>query len=679
MSAQPDPNWRPVLRRRLMVAAGVLACWVLAIEARLVVLQVVQHDELSLRAERQQSETQKTPGKRGEIYDRKGRLLAYSVDADTIYAVPTDVADPATAAALLCAAFDECTRKDRDQLRERLSRKRRSGGLTSFQYVKRRATPIEAKRIAALELKGIGFMKESKRFYPNRELAAHLLGYVGTDNAGLHGLEATFDKTVRGREGTMLVQTDARGHAFSRLDRPPTTGGSLELTIDQQLQYIVERELKAGVEAARADGGTAVAMDPRTGEILAMASWPTFNPNQYAGTSDSALRNRAVQDLYEPGSTFKLVTASAAIEEKVVTPGEIIDVSAGLIRFGSRVIDDMHRYGPLSFTDVIVKSSNVGAIKVGLKLGPERMGLYIRRFGFGRASSPDFPGESPGIVWDPSRLNDSALASVSMGYQIGVTPLQMAAAASVIANGGTLYEPHVVRATVKGGVRTVVSPKVVRRAILPATAATLTTIMEAVVVEGTAKRAALASYTVAGKTGTADKLVNGRYSPSQQNVSFVGFVPSRNPVMTVIVMVDSPRVGGDTGGVIAAPIFQRIADASLRQMGVTPTINQPPPVMIARRDQHPVTTAAAPLTPAIVTMTASMSDGGGLPDLRGMSARDALRELARLGLTARMQGTGVVTEQTPAPGSTIEPGAACTLVLNRRPPPRPAAASGDQR
>jgi len=384
---------------------------------------VWQHDELSARAERQQSETQKTPGKRGEIVDRHGRLLAYSVDADTIYAVPTDVVDLTKAAAQLCGALDDCTKKDREQLLERLSLKRRRGGLTAFQYVKRRATPLEAKRIAALGIKGIGFMKESKRFYPNRELAAHLLGYVGTDNAGLHGLEATYDKTVRGREGTILVQTDARGHAFSRLDRPPTTGGSIELTIDEHLQFIVERELKAGVQAARADGGTAVAMDPYTGEILAMASWPTFNPNQYAGTSEAALRNRAVQDLYEPGSTFKLVTASAALEEKVVTPNEIIDVSAGQIRFGSRVVDDMHRYGPLSFTDVIVKSSNVGAIKVGLKLGPERMGLYVRRFGFGRPSSPDFPGESPGIVWNPSKLNDSALASVSMGYQVGVTPL----------------------------------------------------------------------------------------------------------------------------------------------------------------------------------------------------------------------------------------------------------------
>ena len=681
MAAQPDLNWRPVLRRRLMVAVGVLACWVLAIEVRLVVLQVWQHDQLTLRAERQQSETQKTPGKRGEIVDRHGRLLAYSVDADTIYAVPTDIADPIKAAAALCGAFDECDKKDRDQLVERLTRKRRNGSPTSFQYVRRRATPIEAKRIAALEMKGIGFMKESKRFYPNRELAAHLLGYVGTDNAGLHGLEATYDKSVRGREGTMLVQTDARGHAFSRLDRPPTTGGSLELTIDEQLQFIVERELKAGVEAARADGGTAVAMDPHTGEILAMASWPTFNPNQYAGTSVSALRNRAVQDLYEPGSTFKIVTASAALQEGVIKPDDLVDTQGGVIKFpGRKPITDMgHNYGTLTFANVIVKSSNVGAIKVGLMVGPERMGLYIRRFGFGKPSSPDFPSESPGIVWNPSKLNDSALASVSMGYQVGVTPLQMAAAASVIANGGTLYEPHVVRATVKGGVRAPVPPKAVRRAILPETAATLTTIMESVVTEGTAKGARLVNYTVAGKTGTADKLVNGRYSPSQQNVSFIGFVPSRNPLMTVIVMIDSPRIGGDTGGAIAAPIFKHIADASLRMMGVTPTINPQPPVLVARRSDSPVTTAAAPIAPAVVTMPSGMSDGGGLPDLRGLSAREALRELARLGLTARMEGAGVVVDQNPAPGSLVEPGAGCTLVLSRRPPPRPTGVLGGPR
>ncbi len=656
-----------MLKRRLLVAAGVLVLWVVGIEARLIVLQVVQHDELVARAERQQMSTVPAPAKRGEIFDRDGRLLAYSVDADTIYAVPTEITDPGTTAARLCEALDDCTKKTRDELKERLSQQR------AFVYVKRRATPMQAKRVLALELDGIGFRKESKRFYPNRELAANLLGYVGVDNVGLSGLEATYDKSVRGREGKLLVQTDARRHVFSRLERSPTAGASIELTIDEQLQYIAEREVRAGVQAARAEAGTAVIMDPHTGEILAMASWPTFNPNEYSTASDSERRNRAVQDLYEPGSTFKLVTASAAIEEGVIKPSDVIDVSAGLIRFGHRVIDDMHRYDQLTFSEVLIKSSNVGAIKVGLRVGAERMGLYIRRFGFGRPSSPDFPGESAGIVWEPSKLNDSALASVSMGYQVGVTPLQMAAAASVIANGGTLYEPHVVRAVVKGGQRTVVKPKSVRRAILPETAITLTDIMEQVVIDGTAKAARLVSYTVAGKTGTADKLVNGRYSPSHQNVSFVGFVPSRDPVLTVLVMVDSPRVGGDTGGAIAAPIFKRIADASLRRLGVTPTINPAPPVLVARHTETPVAPIVAP---AVVALSSSATDTG-LPDLTGMSAREALRELARLGLSARMQGAGVVVDQDPPAGSPLEPGATCTLILNRR--PRPTGALGDQR
>ncbi len=661
-----------MLQRRLMVAAAVLVLWVVGIEARLLVLQIVQHDDLVARAERQQMSTVPAPAKRGEIFDRHGRLLAYSVDADTIYAVPTEISDPEKTAAALCAALDDCTRKSREELTERLSQPR------AFAYVKRRATPMQAKRVLALDLDGIGFRKESKRFYPNRELAANLLGYVGVDNVGLDGIEATYDKTVRGREGKLLVQTDARRHVFSRLERSPTTGASIELTIDEQLQYITEREVRAGVLAARADAGAAVVMDPHTGEILAMASWPTFNPNDYGASPETARRNRAVQDIYEPGSTFKLVTASAAIEEGVFKPHDVIDVSDGLIRFGNRVINDMRRYDQLSFADVMVKSSNVGAIKVGLKLGAERMGLYIRRFGFGRPSSPDFPGESPGIVWQPSKLNDSALASVSMGYQIAVTPLQMAAAASAIANGGTLYEPHVVRAVVKGSQRTIVRPKAVRRAILPETSATLTDIMERVVIDGTAGGAQLASYTVAGKTGTADKLVNGRYSQSQQNVSFVGFVPSRNPVLTVLVMVDSPRVGGDTGGAIAAPIFKRIADASLRRLGVTPTINPAPPVIVARRGGDSLAPVSARMvSPAVVALPSNTETG--VPDLTGMSAREALRELARLGLSARMQGAGVVVRQHPPAGSPLEPGATCTLVLARRPPPRPYGAAGAER
>jgi cell division protein FtsI (penicillin-binding protein 3) len=654
------PDWRSTVKGRLTVLTVVFACWIAAIVGRLVFLQVISHAEMVVRADRQQNRTVTVAAKRGEIYDRHGRLLAYSVDADTIYAVPGEIADPRATAGTLCRALDRCDRKEQASLAERLARDERD-----FVYVKRRVTPGEAQRVAKLELKGIGFSKESKRFYPNRELASHIIGYAGLDNVGLGGIEATYDKVVRGREGMLLVQTDARGKAFSRLERSPTAGGSVELTIDAQLQFIVERELREGVRQHRADSGTAVMLDPNTGEILAMANYPTFNPNVYSEAPETARRNRAIQDLYEPGSTFKLVTASAALELALFNPAEIIDVSAGLIRFKGRVISDMHRYGPLSFTDVLVKSSNVGAIKIGARVGAEQMGLYVRRFGFGRATSRDFPGESPGIVW--SNLGDSALASVSMGYQVGVTPLQVVTAASIVANGGTLFEPRIVSAITREGTRTVVAPNAVRTVIKPQTAATLTTIMEQVVERGTATRAKVAGYTIAGKTGTADKLVNRRYSNTQQNVSFVGFAPSRNPQLAVIVMIDSPKAGADTGGVVAAPIFQRIAEDALRYLGVAPNVNPAPPVIVApRRAQN---AAARPVVPEVV-QAVNVEDGAVvLPDLRGYGAREAIHELARLGLTPRLKGTGVVVGQSPEPGTLLEPGTACTLELTRAPHP----------
>ena len=362
-----------------------------------------------------------------------------------------------------------------------------------------------------------------------------------------------------------------------------TAGSSLELTIDTYLQHMAERELHAGVIANRAAGGTVIIMNPRTGEILAMANEPTFDPNAYRDSNDLARRNRAVQDLYEPGSTFKVVTASAAIEEHVMPVDAPIDVSSGLIKIGSRVVHDDHRYGTLSFADVIVKSSNVGAIKIGFKLGTERLSDFVKRFGFGRASSPDFPGENSGIVWNPAKWTDSALASVSMGYQIGVTPLQMVAAVSAIANGGELVEPRVVGAVYRDSRRYPVTPKVVRRAISTETAATLTTIMEGVVERGTAKAAQIPGYTVAGKTGTAHKLVDGHYSKSDYNASFVGFIPSRNPAVAIIVVTDSPHAGTYYGGSVSAPIFKRIAEATMRRLAIPPSIDPAPAVLVAAR------------------------------------------------------------------------------------------------
>ncbi len=646
------------MKRRLIVAAAGFLLWTAGIEARLVYLQVVRHDDLQARAERQQMRTISAPAKRGEILDRRGRVLAFSVDADSIYAVPSEFADPHGAAAAICGALDGCGGGERASLQEKFSRPR------AFVYVKRQVSPKEARRVAALDLEGVGFMKETRRFYPNRTLAAHLLGYVGLDSGGLQGLESAYDSLIKGRAGTVLIQTDARRHAFSRLERPPTSGATLELSIDEGLQYIAERELHAGVVEHHAAGGSAVIMDPLTGEVLAVANEPTFNPNAFRAASDGQRRNRAIQDLYEPGSTFKIVTASAALEEHVVTPDTLIDTGRGQLRIGSRVVEDTHAHGVISFTDVIALSSNIGAIKVGLRLGPERLSRYVRRFGFGKPTSPDFPGESPGIVWDPAKLTESALASVSMGYQVGVTPLQMATAVSAVANGGELLQPRVVHAIVRDGVRTVVPRKVVHRAILPATAATLTDMMEQVVERGTATVARIPGYTIAGKTGTAAKLVNGHYSKSDYNASFVGFIPSRNPVLTIVVVVDTPR-GGYFGGTVAAPIFKRIAEAALRQLGVPPSINAAPPVLVSRHEDAPERPAAGPVSPAIITLP-STADGT-MPDLRGLGARDAVRALVRLGLSARLEGRGLVVDQRPAPGATIDAGGSCQLWLDRQP------------
>ena len=408
-------------------------------------------------------------------------------------------------------------------------------------------------------------------------------------------------------------------------------------------------------------------MDPSSGQILAMANWPTFNPNVFQRASAEARRNRAIQDLYEPGSTFKIVTASAALQEHVVQPDDPIDVSAGLIRFGSRQIDDDHRYGVLTFTDVIVKSSNVGTIKVGLKLGAERLDRYARRFGFGEPLSPDFRGESPGIVWSPAHLDDSALASMCMGYQVAVTPLQMAAAASAVANGGELVEPRVVRAVIRDGRRLEVPRKVLDRAITPETAATLTTIMEQVVDHGTGTRAQVPGYHVAGKTGTSHKLVDGRYSNTDYNASFVGFVPSRRPALTIVVVIDSPRKNGYYAATVAAPIFARVAEASLRHLGIPPTINPLPPVLVARAMEPDVPVPQPVRMPAVLSRVAGPVAGHGLmPDLRGLSAREALRALAELGLGVRLVGDGLVADQEPAAGTPLDRGGSVTLRLERR-------------
>jgi cell division protein FtsI (penicillin-binding protein 3) len=575
--------------------------------------------------------------------------------------------DDAVTAAALCEALGDCTPADVRELAARFAAKpkwidgvRRARTITQNQ--------IEA--VKALDLPGIYLTAGSRRWYPRLNSAAHLVGYVGADNRGLAGIEHRFDAFIRGRDGRLQVQVDAAQQRMAtRVVQAPTAGGTVELTIDLALQFAVERELRDAVEKHRARGAIAVVMDPMTGEILSQASVPTFNPNARGLTPEEYARNRAVQEVYEPGSTFKIVTASAALEEGVLKPSDLIDTNPGVLKIPgrSKPIRDDHRVGVVTFEDAIVHSSNVAAVKAGARVGAERLGRYIKRFGFGERLSPDFGGESGGVVFDPARLDDSALASVSMGYQVSVTALQMAAATSAVANGGMLVQPRLVRATVKDGDRTAVEPKVLRQAIAPETAATLTLIMEEVVRRGTARAAGLERYQVAGKTGTAKKVVDGRYSDVEFNASFVGFVPSRRPAVTIVVVIDTPRGGQYYGGQVAAPVFKRIAEAAMRHLAIPPTLNPVPPVIASTADLPSPTHRPAATTPQMLPALSVFGDEDRMPDVRGLSARAAVQVLHRLGVRTRTEGDGFVVAQSPEPGAELTPMTRATVRLSRGP------------
>ena len=465
-------TWRPLIRGRLALVVGALAVWAVAIEVRLVFLQVVHAAEYRELALNQQQRTQRPKGLRGDIVDRQGRLLAYSVQGQTIESDPSVIEDAADTVRRLCAALGDCTAQERRDLVARLDSDRSWAPIRKARQV----SPDQAARVAALDLPGIILLPEAQRFYPNVELASQVLGFVGSEHEGRSGLESRYDKVIRGREGLTLIQKDARQRRImTRVEVEPEAGATVELTLDLKLQHIAERALQLGIEENRAEAGTVVIMDPWTGEIAALANYPTFNPNIPGKFGADAWKNRAIQDAYEPGSTFKIVTAAAALEEGVLRPGDMIDCSPGYIKLSGRpAIYDEHTYGLLSFEDVIVKSSNVGSIKAGLRVGADRFSRWVRRFGFGQGLAPDFAGESAGIVHPPSSLNESGLASMAMGYQVSVTPVQMATAVSAIANGGNLMEPHLVRAIVRDGVREAVAPKILRRAMSAETAATIT-------------------------------------------------------------------------------------------------------------------------------------------------------------------------------------------------------------
>lgn len=531
--------------------------WFGAIVFRLVDLQIFQYGEFEARAQRQQQRTVEISPKRGIIYDRSGHELAMSINVDSGFAVPSEIPDLATTISLI-------TRITKEDPREILAKCKASH---SFCWVARKADADTAERIRALNLKGIYFQKESKRFYPKRELAAQVLGYVGMDDEGLSGIEREYDDQLRGKPGRILIQVDARRRNFARLEKQPDPGENVVLTIDENIQYIAERELDQAMKETRAQTGTVIVSNPRTGEILALANRPTFNPNLTRKITPEALKNRAVSDVYEPGSTFKVVTISAALDQKITNPKEVFDCQMGSIVVNGMRIRDHKAYGLLTVSDVLANSSDVGAIKVALRLGEERFYKYIQAFGFGQQTGIELPGETRGLSKPLNRWSKVSIGAISMGQEIGISPLQLISMGSTIANDGVWVAPRIVATTApaQNTPRTVVfQPVAQRRVLTPLTAAEMKQMMQGVVLHGTGKKAILEGYSTAGKTGTAQKVDPGTHGYSHSNyvASFVGFAPVNNPAIAVAVILDSAK-GLHQGGQISAPVFQRIAQQTL--------------------------------------------------------------------------------------------------------------------
>ncbi len=672
--ALPALDWPALFGRRLGVLAILFLLWVAGIEARLVYLQILDHDDLMTRALHQQEDREVIPGTRGDIVDRHGSVLAMSVRGHALMVARRLVSDPDDLAARTCAVLEKCTPAEAKAMAQTM--RPVNGKATGYPFLRREVTPQEVQKILALNEPALRLEEVSHRFYPNGETAAHVLGFVNADNLGQTGIEMAQEKKITGHAGKKIVQLTGgrpRVRLSSRVLEEPTIGATIELTIDKELQFIVEKELAAGVAASAAEGATCVVMDPSNGDILALANVPTFDPNDVGSFPLENRENRAALEIYEPGSTFKVVTAAAAFQEAHMSPDKMIDVSAGQIKFGKYTIHDDHHYTtPITFSDVIAHSSNVGAIKIGLSLGPEVISRYVARFGFGEINARDIPHQRAGQV-DRRMANmpDISLASISMGYHVGVTALQMVAAFGSVANGGELVAPRLVRAIIADGQRTEIPRKVIRRTVTPDVAEKLVAVTEKVVQEGTGRAAQIDGYTVAGKTGTASKVINGHYSKTNYNASFVGFVPSRNPRLVVLVVMDSPHKGGYHAAQAAAPTFKRVAEAALRHLGVPPNVDAPPPVLVARGgDTQTIETAAASAASpgaAVVRPAIEVAARDGLmPDVRGLSAREALRILAGVGVEARITGDGFVATQDITPGTAIERGRTCELVLRRQ-------------
>jgi cell division protein FtsI (penicillin-binding protein 3) len=644
--------------RRLLQLFAFLAAWAVVVIARLVQVQLVRHDYYINKAQRQQERTLALAPVRGTILDRRERVLAESVSAESIYADPQSIGDRRRTAKALAAALH-------DDPREIAAKLDSNAG---FVWIARQLPLDRTAEVKKLKLPGIYFLDEHRRSYPRGMLASNVVGYVGLDGEGLAGIEHSLDNYVRGKAGKVTLLRDARrgmylvgGEGANR----PIDGNDVVLTIDSVVQFIAERALQKAVDKYHAAGGSVIVMDPSDGSILAMASVPTFDPNHFGDFPPASWKNRSVQDYYEPGSTFKIITASAGLEEGVVTPSQILDCANGALPVGNVIIHEHghNRYGLLSFEDVMVHSSNIGAVRVGVAVGPDRFYRWIHRFGFGERTGIPLPGESPGLLRRVDRWSALSNAMISFGQEIGVTPLQLVTAVAAVANGGVRVAPRIVDRVVdaKGGVVYQPPRPGPERVMSDRTAAVLNEILKAVVARGTGQPAALPEHVVAGKTGTAQKAEHGIYAPDKFVASFVGYVPADRPRLVILAVVDEPK-NAQFGGTVAAPIFREIAESTLRYLAVpaslpTRTLGVAP-VQLAAFSQEsganePLAGGAQTVAPDPPAGRAPLAAGSPVPDLRGLDLRAAVARAVADGMAVRVVGSGVVRTQNPEPGGAL--------------------------
>jgi cell division protein FtsI (penicillin-binding protein 3) len=654
-----------MIERRLTILAVLFLLWGAAILAKLVSLQVVHHAQYVRLARARQELDLEVPGPRGTIYDRHDQPLAMSVPTESVYVNPLKIPDRGVAAELLALVLH----LDRAELLGHMQSayENRRG----FLWVKRRISADEGQNLRKMRLEWAGIQSETQRRYPNGTLAAHLLGSVDFSGTGNAGIEKALDAELRGEPGRMRLLTDVNRQGIdSQLDSQPHPGAPVTLTIDARLQFVAERELAAAALKHRAVSGSVVVMDPHTGEILALASYPFYDPNVPPQPGESAARqNHAISVPFEPGSVFKVMTLSAALETTDLRPESPIDCHGGVLRLPGRVIHDSHRgLGIIPMATVLAKSSNIGAIEIGMRVGQANLYDYDRRFGFGQRTGIELPAESPGKLRKLERWGKTSGASVSMGQEVSVTTVQLAQAGSVIASGGLLVRPRLVLQ--KARKKAPIFPPV--RIIRPETAITMRQMMEGVVLKGgTGTAARLEGYSVGGKTGSAQifDMATRTYSHNNYNGSFLGFAPLTNPAIVVIVTLNGTHGTAGFGGAAAAPVFHSIAQEALRVLDVPRDLPDEPPLVAANKeelddlsiadvgsDQPNILEDDADDGARSLTAGSSVVIGPSVPNFRGLTMRAVLAEAAAKGMRVIPNGSGVAREQEPAPGTPLRGG-----------------------